>query len=126
MPWDKLNHYRIFERPTTSNTSRISGRVGGWFITLPPLEVNERELSKAVYLIYQSCSTIAQSHIADEKDPARMWIILGDLFICVNEDNEAGKALYEEFLAEQFHKYKAVDEYAAKLRNYQSQLANIM
>ena len=55
-----------------------------------------------------------------------MWSILQDLFSRVNEDDEAGKALYEEFLAEQFQNYKSVDEYAAKLRNYQSQLANIM
>ena len=55
-----------------------------------------------------------------------MWRILQTIFTRVNEDDEAGKALYEEFLAEQFHKYKAVDEYAAKLRNYHSQLANIM
>ena len=44
--------------------------------------------------------TIPQSHIADEEDPAKMWSILDDLFSRVNEDDEAGKALYEEFLAE--------------------------
>ena len=92
----------------------------------PPTEAYEQRSSKAAYLIYQSCSAIPQSHIADEEDPATMWSILEDLFSRVNEDDEAGKALYEEFLAEQFQNYKSVDEYAAKLRNYQSKLANIM
>ena len=92
----------------------------------PLTEAKEQRSSKAAYLIYQSCSTIPQSHIADEDDPTTMWNTQEDLFSRVNEDDEAGKALYEEFLAEQFHKYKAVDEYAPKLRNYQSQSANIM
>ena len=91
-----------------------------------PTKAEEQRSSKAAYLLYQSCSTIPQSHIADEDDPATIWSTLQDLFSRVNEDDEAGKALSEEFLAEQFHKYKAVDEYAAKLRNYQSQLSNIM
>ena len=55
-----------------------------------------------------------------------MWSTLQDLYSWVNEDDEAGKAQYDEFLDKQFHKNKAVDEYAAKLRNYQSELANIM
>ena len=53
-----------------------------------------------------------------------MWSILADLSSRVNDDDEAGQALFEEFWMEQFQKYKSIDEYAAKLRTYQDQLAN--
>ena len=43
----------------------------------------------------------------------------------VNDDSEARQALFEEFWMEQFKNYKTVDEYGAKLKTYQDQLANI-
>ena len=47
-----------------------------------------------------------------------MWSILEDLYSRVHDDEEAGQALFEEFWAEQFHKYKSIDEYGAKLKTY--------
>ena len=96
--------------------------VGGWFMTTG---VDKRKAKKATFLIYQSCTPTPQSYIANEKDPARMWSILEDLYSRVHDDEEAGQALFEEFWAEQFHKYKSVDEYGAKLKTYQDQLAHI-
>ena len=87
-------------------------------------EADSRKTKKAAYLIYQSCTAAPQSHIAHEKNPAKMWSILADLSSRVNDDDEAGQALFEEFWMEQFQKYKSIDEYAAKLRTYQDQLAN--
>ena len=52
------------------------------------------------------------------------WSILQDLYSRVHDDEEAGQVLFEEFWAEQFHKYKSIDEYGAKLKNYQDQLAH--
>ena len=90
----------------------------------PPVsDLEKRKTKKATHLIYQSCATIPQSHIAHEKDPAKMWSILEDLYSRINDDNEAGQALFEEFWMEQFKNYKTVDEYGAKLKTYQDQLA---
>ena len=47
-----------------------------------------------------------------------MWSILEDLYSRINDDNEAGQALFEEFWIEQFKNYKTVDEYGAKLKTY--------
>ena len=90
-----------------------------------PTDTEKRKAKKAAFLIYQSCTPTPQSYIANERDPARMWSILEDLYSRVHDDEEAGQALFEEFWAEQFHKYKSVDEYGAKLKTYQDQLAHI-
>ena len=64
----------------------------------PPVsELEKRKSKKAAYLIYQSCTATPQSHIAHEKDPARMWSILEDLYSQINDDNEIRQALFEEF-----------------------------
>ena len=90
----------------------------------PPVsDLEKRKTKKAAHLIYQSCPTIPQSHIVHEKDSAKMWSILEDLYSRINDDNEAGQALFEEFWMEQFKNYKTVDEYGAKLKTYQDQLA---
>lgn len=38
-------------------------------------------------------------------------------------DDETGQTLFEEFWTEQFQKYKTIEEYGAKLKSYQDQLA---
>ena len=81
-----------------------------------PTTADRRKAKKAAFLIYQSCTPTPQSYIANERDPARMWSILEDLYSRVHDDEEAGQALFEEFWAEQFHKYKSIDEYGAKLK----------
>ena len=84
-----------------------------------PTDAEKRKAKKAAFLIYQSCTSTPQSYIANEKDPAKMWSILEDLYSRVHDDEEAGHALFEEFWAEQFHKYKSIDEYGTKLKTYQ-------
>ena len=60
-----------------------------------------------------------------KRTPAKMWSILEDLYSRVGDDGEAGQTLFEEFWTEQFQKYKTIEEYGAKLKTYQDQLANI-
>ena len=84
-----------------------------------PTGVDKRKAKKAAFLIYQSCTPTPQSYLANEKDPVRMWSTLEDLYSRVHDDEKAGQALFEEFWAEQFHKYKSIDEYSAKLKTYQ-------
>ena len=85
---------------------------------IAPTDAERRKAKKAAFLIYQSCTPTPQSYLANEKDFARMWSILEDLYSRVHDDEEAGQALFEEFWAEQFHKYKSIDEYGAKLKTY--------
>ena len=76
----------------------------------PAIDENKRrKCKKATYLIYQSCSTLPQSYIAHEKDPARMWTILENLYSRTNDD-ETGQVLFEEFWTEQFQKYKTIEK----------------
>ena len=89
-----------------------------------PPSADKRKVKKAAYLIYQSCTTLPQSYIAHEKDPAKMWSILERLYSRTNDD-ETGQTLFEEFWTEQFQKYKSIEEYGAKLKSYQDQLAHI-
>ena len=83
-----------------------------------PTVTDRRMAKKAAFLIYQSCTPIPQSYIANKRNPARMWSILKDLYSKVHDDEEAEQALLEEFWAEQFHKYKSIDKYGAKLKIY--------
>ena len=87
-------------------------------------ETKRRKCKIAAYLIYQSCSALPQSYIAHEKDPSTMWTILQKLYSRTNDD-ETGQTLFEEFWTEQFQKYKTIEEYGAKLKSYQYQLAGI-
>ena len=77
----------------------------------------------AAYLIYQSCTPLPQSYIAHEDNPSTMWHILRDLYSRIGDDDDAGQELFEEFWLEQFKKYGSMEEYGAKLKTYQDQLA---
>ena len=111
--------------PQASRARTRSTRSPTMQASTAPTDAEKRKAKKAAFLIYQSCTPTPQSYIANEKDPARMWSILEDLYSRVHDDEEAGHALFEEFWAEQFHKYKSIDEYGAKLKTYQDQLAHI-
>lgn len=90
----------------------------------PESDEDRRRCKKAAYLIYQSCTSHPQSYIAHETDPAKMWTILEKLYSRTNDD-ETGQTLFEEFWTEQFQWYNSIEEYGAKLKDYQDQLADI-
>ena len=89
----------------------------------PPSEADAQRARKAAYLIYQSCTPLPQSYIAHEDNPSTMWHILRDLYSRIGDDEDAGQELFEEFWLEQFKKYGSMEEYGAKLKTYQDQLA---
>ena len=98
-----------------------------WELVQPVLDAivvdtpeKQKKKKKAAYLIYQSCSPHPQSHIAHLRDPAEMWQTLKRLYSRINN---TGETLFEEFWAEKFQRYKSMDEYGAKLKNYQDLLA---
>ena len=109
---------------TISVTSRTQGtRSRATRSPNPPSEADAQRSHKAAYLIYQSCTPLPQSYIAHEDNPSTMWFILRDLYSRIGDDDDAGQELFEEFWLEQFKKYGSMEEYGAKLKTYQDQLA---
>ena len=121
--WELVHPESTDIEPQNSRTGART-RTQGTCSPTPTSDSDKRKCKKAAYLIYQSCTSLPQSYIAHEKNPAKMWSILKDLYSRIDDD-EAGQALFEEFWLEQFQKYKSIEEYGAKLKNYQDQLANI-
>ena len=98
--WELVNPADAIDAEPQGSGPRAPGvRTRAQLVTPAPSvsDIEKRKTKKAAHVIYQSCTTIPQSHITYEKNPAKMWSILEDLYSRINDDNEARQALFEEF-----------------------------
>ena len=77
---DSNDLWEHVQPPTTAEYAEIVADTSGASTSTLISDDARKKKKKAAYLIYQSCSPLPQSYITYERDPAKMWATLMNLY----------------------------------------------